>query len=149
MIWSFDIAPKTLAKDLSVSQLQAIEIAKAVSYDARVIIMDEPTSSLTVAETEHLFKIIRRLRRRDDRLSIFRIVWRRFSPLRMKLPSCGMVNISAHGKSETSPSTNSSTKWRLGRRDMQERLSAARTRARGRDIAGRFPSLQRESALVS
>ena len=58
----FDIAPKTLAKDLSVSQLQAIEIAKAVSYDARVIIMDEPTSSLTVAETEHLFKIIRRLK---------------------------------------------------------------------------------------
>lgn len=58
----FDIAPKTLAKNLSVSQLQAIEIAKAVSYDARVIIMDEPTSSLTVAETEHLFKIIRRLK---------------------------------------------------------------------------------------
>ena len=58
----FEIEPKTLAKNLSVSQLQAIEIAKAVSYDARVIIMDEPTSSLTVAETEHLFKIIRRLR---------------------------------------------------------------------------------------
>ncbi len=58
----FDIEPKTLAKNLSVSQLQAIEIAKAVSYDARVIIMDEPTSSLTVAETEHLFRIIRRLK---------------------------------------------------------------------------------------
>ena len=58
----FEIEPKTLAKNLSVSQLQAIEIAKAVSYDARVIIMDEPTSSLTVAETEHLFKIIRRLK---------------------------------------------------------------------------------------
>lgn len=58
----FDIAPGTLAKDLSVSQLQAIEIAKAVSYDARVIIMDEPTSSLTVAETEHLMKIITRLK---------------------------------------------------------------------------------------
>ena len=58
----FEIEPKTLAKNLSVSQLQAIEIAKAVSYDARVIIMDEPTSSLTVAETEHLFRIIRRLK---------------------------------------------------------------------------------------
>jgi methyl-galactoside transport system ATP-binding protein len=58
----FDIEPKTLAKNLSVSQLQAIEIAKAVSYDARVIIMDEPTSSLTVTETEHLFRIIRRLK---------------------------------------------------------------------------------------
>ena len=58
----FDIQPKTLAKDLSVSQLQAIEIAKAVSYDARVVIMDEPTSSLTVAETEHLFHIINKLK---------------------------------------------------------------------------------------
>ena len=51
-----------MAKSLSVSQLQAIEIAKAVSYDAKVIIMDEPTSSLTVAETKHLFKIIGRLK---------------------------------------------------------------------------------------
>lgn len=58
----FDIPAGTLAKDLSVSQLQAIEIAKAVSYDAKVIIMDEPTSSLTVAETKQLFKIMRRLK---------------------------------------------------------------------------------------
>lgn len=58
----FDIPVHTLAKDLSVSQLQAIEIAKAVSYDAKIIIMDEPTSSLTVAETKHLFKIINRLK---------------------------------------------------------------------------------------
>jgi len=57
-----DIDPKVMAKELSVSQLQAIEIAKAVSYDARVIIMDEPTSSLTVAETKHLMKIIKMLR---------------------------------------------------------------------------------------
>jgi len=58
----FDIPVETLAKELSVSQLQAIEIAKAVSYDAKIIIMDEPTSSLTVAETKHLFKIIERLK---------------------------------------------------------------------------------------
>lgn len=58
----FKISPKTLAKDLSVSQLQALEIAKAVSYNARVVIMDEPTSSLTVAETQHLFEIIRKLK---------------------------------------------------------------------------------------
>lgn len=58
----FQISPKTLAKELSVSQLQALEIAKAVSYNARVVIMDEPTSSLTVAETEHLFNIIRKLK---------------------------------------------------------------------------------------
>ncbi|MDY4203795.1 ATP-binding cassette domain-containing protein, partial [Porcincola intestinalis] len=58
----FDISPKTIAGTLSVSQLQAVEIAKAVSYDSKIIVMDEPTSSLTEAETEHLFKIIRRLK---------------------------------------------------------------------------------------
>ena len=58
----FDIDVHALAKDLSVSQLQAIEIVKAVSYDAKVIIMDEPTSSLTSAEVKHLFKIINKLK---------------------------------------------------------------------------------------
>lgn len=59
---SFNISPQTLAKDLSVSQLQAIEIAKAISYDAKIIIMDEATSSLTLTESEHLFKLIRKMR---------------------------------------------------------------------------------------
>jgi methyl-galactoside transport system ATP-binding protein len=59
----FTISPKILVKKLSVSQLQAIEIAKAISYNARVIIMDEPTSSLTTSETQHLFKLIRQLQK--------------------------------------------------------------------------------------
>ena len=59
---NFDISPLALAKDLSVSQLQAIEIAKAISYDAKIIIMDEATSSLTLTESEHLFKLIRKLK---------------------------------------------------------------------------------------
>ncbi len=58
----FEISPLTLAKDLSVSQMQAVEIAKAISYDAKIIIMDEATSSLTLSETEHLFKIIKQLK---------------------------------------------------------------------------------------
>lgn len=59
-----NINPNTLVKELSVSKVQSMEIAKAVSYDAKVIIMDEPTSSLTENEVEHLFKIIRGLRDR-------------------------------------------------------------------------------------
>lgn len=58
----FDIPCRTMAKDLSVSQLQAVEIAKSISYDAKIIIMDEPTSSLTGAETAHLFSLIRKLK---------------------------------------------------------------------------------------
>ena len=47
---------------LSVSERQMVEIAKAVSYNARIIVFDEPTSSLTATETEKLFKIINELK---------------------------------------------------------------------------------------
>ncbi|MBZ4646167.1 MAG: mglA [Clostridia bacterium] len=57
-----DIKPDTLVAKLSVSQVQAVEIAKAVSYRSKVIVMDEPTSSLTENEVKHLFRIINNLR---------------------------------------------------------------------------------------
>lgn len=57
-----NINPEALANTLSVSKLQSIEIAKAVSHHSRIIVMDEPTSSLTSDEVEHLFKIINKLR---------------------------------------------------------------------------------------
>ncbi|MCP1102013.1 methyl-galactoside transport system ATP-binding protein [Aequitasia blattaphilus] len=57
-----EIDPLVLAGQLSASNLQLVEIAKAVSYKSKIIIMDEPTSSLTENETAHLFKIINQLR---------------------------------------------------------------------------------------
>lgn len=54
--------PKTLMKDLTVAKKQMIEIAKAISYDAKLIIMDEPTSALTEREVSELFQIIRQLK---------------------------------------------------------------------------------------
>ncbi|MDR2767593.1 MAG: sugar ABC transporter ATP-binding protein [Treponema sp.] len=57
-----DIPPKVWVRELSVSKIQSLEIAKAVSQKSKVIIMDEPTSSLTENEVTHLFGIIRRLR---------------------------------------------------------------------------------------
>jgi methyl-galactoside transport system ATP-binding protein len=56
-----NVDPEALAGSLSPSTLQLVEIAKAVSYHSKIIIMDEPTSSLTENETKHLFKIIRSL----------------------------------------------------------------------------------------
>ncbi len=56
-----NIDPNAIAGTLSVSSLQLIEIAKAVSYDSRIIIMDEPTSSLTENEVSYLFRIIKSL----------------------------------------------------------------------------------------
>ncbi|MFQ2126350.1 galactose/methyl galactoside ABC transporter ATP-binding protein MglA [Aeromonas jandaei] len=57
-----DIDPRVKVATLSVSQMQMIEIAKAFSYDAKIVIMDEPTSSLTEKEVSHLFKIINKLK---------------------------------------------------------------------------------------
>lgn len=54
--------PHTLLSKLSVSQRQMVEIAKAISYDAKVIVLDEPTSSLTENETRLLFSIIKKLK---------------------------------------------------------------------------------------
>ena len=59
-----DIDPRDKVANLSVSQMQMIEIAKAFSYDAKIVIMDEPTSSLTEKEVNHLFTIIRKLKDR-------------------------------------------------------------------------------------
>ena len=66
-----DIDPEIRAGELSASTLQLVEIARAVSYNSKIIIMDEPTSSLTDNETEHLFKIINQLR--DEGRSIIYI----------------------------------------------------------------------------
>ncbi|MBB5189668.1 D-allose transport system ATP-binding protein [Silvimonas terrae] len=54
--------PATLVSDLSISEKQQVEIAKALASDARIIIMDEPTSSLTDEEVHHLFAVIRELK---------------------------------------------------------------------------------------
>src|ERR1700691_3731359 len=56
------IDPEAAVRALSVANRQMVEIAKAVSYDSDVLIMDEPTSALTDREVEHLFKIIRTLK---------------------------------------------------------------------------------------
>lgn len=56
--------PKSPLGNLSISQMQSVEIAKAVSQEARLIILDEPTSSLTDNEVEALFRIVRDLRSR-------------------------------------------------------------------------------------
>ncbi|MET3696672.1 monosaccharide ABC transporter ATP-binding protein (CUT2 family) [Bacillus oleivorans] len=56
------ISPTALVKELSISNQQMIEIAKAISSDPKIIIMDEPTSALSSKETEILFNIIRKLK---------------------------------------------------------------------------------------
>jgi len=59
-----EVDPGTLVKELTVGKQQMVEIAKALSIHARVLIMDEPTSSLSQRETENLFAVIKDLRSR-------------------------------------------------------------------------------------
>jgi ribose transport system ATP-binding protein len=59
-----DLDPRTKVMDLAVAKQQMVEIAKALSFNAEVLIMDEPTAALNIAEIEELFRIIRQLRDR-------------------------------------------------------------------------------------
>jgi ribose transport system ATP-binding protein len=61
---NLNIDPRTIVSNLTVAKQQMVEIAKALSYDAEVLIMDEPTAALTQAEIEELFRIIGQLRKK-------------------------------------------------------------------------------------
>lgn len=87
-----DIDPHNKVATLSVSQMQMIEIAKAFSYDAKIVIMDEPTSSLTEKEVNHLFSIIRKLKARGCGIVYISHKRERFFSCATKSPFCAMNN---------------------------------------------------------
>jgi methyl-galactoside transport system ATP-binding protein len=66
-----NLDPRRKVETLSVSEMQMVEIAKAVSYHSKIIVMDEPTSSLTEKEVAHLFKIIKKLQ--NDNIAVIYI----------------------------------------------------------------------------
>ena len=57
-----EVDPAALCRDLTVAQQQIVEIAKALAFDARIIVMDEPSATLTPQEVERLFGVVRELR---------------------------------------------------------------------------------------
>lgn len=59
---NLNISPETLVSDLTVAQQQMVEIAKAISVNAKILIMDEPTAALTETEIESLFQVTRLLK---------------------------------------------------------------------------------------
>lgn len=87
-----DIDPKVKVGTLSVSQMQMIGIAKAFSYDAKIVIMDEPTSSLTEKEVNHLFKIINKLKEKGCGIVYISTRWKRSSSCVTRSPYCGMAS---------------------------------------------------------
>lgn len=61
---NINISPKTLVKDLSVAYMQIVEIAKAISKNAEILVMDEPTAPLTNTEVEILFDVVKELKKK-------------------------------------------------------------------------------------
>lgn len=113
--------PKTIMKDMSVAERQIVEIAKAVSYDSKIIVLDEPTSSLTEKEVEHLFAIIDMLKKRG----------------------CGIIYIS-HKMEEILRISDDITIMRDGKHITTEPASAFTMEKIiklmvGRELDGRFP----------
>ena len=60
------IRPGSIVGRLSVARQQTVEIAKALSFDARIVVMDEPTASLSPTEVEALFRLVRSLQERGS-----------------------------------------------------------------------------------
>lgn len=121
-----DVDPRLKVADLSVSQRQMIEIAKAVSYNSKIIVMDEPTSSLTENEVKHLFKIINKLR--DN--------------------GCGIIYIS-HKMEEIKEISDDITIMRDGKWVATESVAELTTdqiinMMVGRDLTNRFPPKDNE-----
>ena len=106
------VDPRAIMSTLPVSQRQMVEIAKAVSYNAKVIVFDEPTSSLTEAEVEHLFRIIDMLKKRN----------------------CGIIYIS-HKMDEILRISDEVTIMRDGDLTMEEIIKLMV----GRELTNRFP----------
>ncbi len=125
------VDPRTIMSTMPVSQRQMVEIAKAVSYNAKVIVFDEPTSSLTEVEVEHLFKIINMLRDRG----------------------CGIIYIS-HKMEEILRRSDEVTIMRDGRWVATEPASALTMEKIiklmvGRELSNRFPPKSNEVGEVS
>jgi ribose transport system ATP-binding protein len=57
-----DVSPNTIVNTLTVAKQQMIEIAKGISYDSKVLIMDEPTAALSINEIRDLFRVIQKLK---------------------------------------------------------------------------------------
>lgn len=105
--FGFNMSPKTLMEKLTLAQVQMIEIIKAVSCDSRLIIMDEPTSSLDSEETDHLFRTIRNLKEKG--VSVIYISHR----MEEIFEICDAVSVFRDGKYITSRSMEGVTRDEL------------------------------------
>ena len=102
-----DIAPDTAVDGLSPGQQQMVEIAKALSHELKVLILDEPTSSLTIGEARHLFRVLRRLA--SAGVAVIYVSHRTGRGVRDRDPGDGAQGRTRHGRSARRPRSVSAT----------------------------------------
>ena len=145
------ISPTAKMSTLSVSERQTVEIAKAVSYGARVIVFDEPTSSLSEGEAEKLFRIIDRLKK--DGCGIIYISHKMGEIMRI----CDTVTVMRDGKHiATSPSSDLNTDKiislmvgrELGRRFPERKNVPGEVLFEARGLSGVNPKLKNASITL-
>ncbi len=122
--------PRTIMQELPVSKRQMVEIAKAVSYSSKVIVFDEPTSSLNEKEVEHLFEIINMLRKNG----------------------CGIIYIS-HKMEEILRISDDITVMRDGKHITTKRASELTMEEIirlmvGRELSGRYPAKENKAGDI-
>lgn len=87
--WEMDLNRKALT--LSIAEQQLVELLRGLLRNAKLLILDEPTSALTFNEVQSLFKIIEDLKKKISASSILRIDWKRFLKLRLMWRLCVTV----------------------------------------------------------
>ena len=102
------IDPRRPAEGLSIADQQIIEIAKAISLDARLLVMDEPTAALSGVEVDRLFAVARSLRDEGRALVFISHRFDEVFDLATPSPSCATAPTSPPRRS---PTTTPSTSW--------------------------------------
>lgn len=102
-----EVSPKTMAGDLSIAQQQMVEIGRALTRNAKLIIMDEPTSSLTDREAEVLFELIGRLK--DEGVAVVYISHKLDEVLRI----CDRITVLCDGRNITTVDAAGTTREKL------------------------------------
>ncbi|GAB3863305.1 hypothetical protein GCM10027610_109650 [Dactylosporangium cerinum] len=100
------IDPAATVDSLTVSEQQLVEIAKALSVDGRIIVMDEPTAALSADEATRLLDVVRRLRSEDAASSMSATAWTRSSPSPTGSRCCATAGTCAPRRWPTPTRTN-------------------------------------------
>ena len=106
-----DISPLAKAGDLGIAEQQLIEIARAIALGSRVLVLDEPTSSLTRRISPTCLRCSKVLNRRASALSISRISWKKSAKSATATPCCAMEHRSAAESPPRLPMQISSASW--------------------------------------